>query len=118
MSTFYEASWTFHYPDMLSIRRLPGIVTHTQYVIALGCMDDSNDSFLDDIEILDWHENKQWKKVSLKLPLPMWFFTPCVYNDQLTIVCFHKERYWYNEPFEVPFSAVIESADQPTDASD
>jgi len=45
--------------DVLSIRRLPGIVTHTQYVIVLGGMDDSNDSFLDDIEILDWHENKQ-----------------------------------------------------------
>ena len=48
----------------------------------------------------------------------MWCFTPCVYNDQLTIVCFHKEQYWYNEPFEVPISAVIVSADQPTDASD
>jgi len=41
----------------------------------------------------------------------MWCFTPCVYNDQLAIVCFHKERYWYNEPFEVPISAVIVSAD-------
>ena len=38
VSTFDEASqtWISYYPDMLSVRSKPGVVTHGEYVIVVG----------------------------------------------------------------------------------
>ena len=38
VSTFDETSqiWTSYYPDLLSVRVRPGVVTHLEYVIAVG----------------------------------------------------------------------------------
>ena len=60
-STFYEANQTC-YPDMLSTRSKPGVVTHLEHVIvARGARDDDTVSTLhrvqNDIEILNWKEN-------------------------------------------------------------
>ena len=89
VSTFDEASqaWTSYYPDLLSVRNRPGVVTYLEYVILAGGT-KSNRIVYNDIEILDWIENSHWRAVSINLPEPMWNFTPTVSNDYLVIVGF------------------------------
>jgi len=52
-----------YYPDMISIRNRPEVVTHAEYVIvAGGGVDSSCVLSADDIEILHWPVNTEWKK--------------------------------------------------------
>ena len=70
VSTFDEDSqtWTSYYPDLLSVRSKPGVVSHLEHVIvAGGGLDEDTDH--DDIEVLNWIENLLWRKVSIKLPV-------------------------------------------------
>ena len=86
ISTFDEDSqaWTSYYPDLLSVRVKPGIVSHLEHVIvAGGGLDDHTDH--DDIEVLNWIENLQWRRVSIKLPVPMYGFRPTISDDHLLI---------------------------------
>ena len=93
VSTFDEDSqtWTSYYPDLLSVRSKPGVVSHLEHVIVAGGVrptaeDDDTPVVQDDIEILNWIENSHWRKVSIKLPVPMWAFTPTISDDHLLIV--------------------------------
>ena len=93
VSTFNEDSqtWTSYYPDLLSVRSRPGVVSHLEHVIVAGGgrpqdKDDDTPVIQDDIEVLNWIENSHWRKVSIKLPVPMYAFTPIVSDDHLIIV--------------------------------
>ena len=93
VSTFDEDSqtWTSYYPDLLSVRSKPGVVSHLEHVIVAGgtrptTEDDDTPVVQDDIEVLNWIENLHWRKVSIRLPVPMWGFTPTIYYDHLLIV--------------------------------
>ena len=57
---------------MLSVRSKPGVVTHGEYVIGVGGAGEDIELVHDDIEILKWPENTQWRKVSAKLPALMY----------------------------------------------
>ena len=86
VSTFDEDSqtWTSYYPDLLSVRSRPGVVSYLDHVIvAGGGLDDVTDH--DDIEVLNWIENSHWRKVSIKLPVPMYGFTPTISDNCLLI---------------------------------
>ena len=86
VSTFDEdnQTWISYYPDLLSVRSKPGVVSHLEHVIvAGGALDDITQ---DDIEIFNWVENSHWRKVSIKLPVPMWGFKPTISDDHLLIV--------------------------------
>ena len=75
VSTFDEdrQTWTSYYPDLLSVRSKPGVVSHLEHVIVAGGGLDYSTCTLtqDDIEVLNWIENSHWRKVSIKLPEPM-----------------------------------------------
>ena len=88
VSTFdhTKQSWVSYYPDLLSVRNKPGVVTHIQYVIVAGGIRDDTAVILDDIEILDWVENSHWKRVAIVLPVPMCELRLTVSNDRLFIV--------------------------------
>ena len=94
VSTFDEDSqtWTSYYPDLLSVRSKPGVVSHLEHVIVAGGVrsaseDDDTLVVQDDIELLNWIENLHWWKVSIKLPVPMYSFTPTITpDDHLLIV--------------------------------
>ena len=80
VSTFDEDSqiWSPCYPDLLSVRVRPGVINHLEYVIVAGggrsvAVDDTI-VVQDDIEVLNWIENSHWRKVSIKLPEPMYCF--------------------------------------------
>ena len=57
VSTFDEDSqtWTSYYPDLLSVRSKPGVVSHLEHVIVAGGDKGNNDERVtqDDIEVLD-----------------------------------------------------------------
>jgi len=120
VSTFNEdnQTWISYYPDMLSARRQPGVVTYSEYVIVLGGKKDETYMTREDIEILDWQENIQWKMVSVKLPIPMWGFTPSTCGDQLIIIGYHDEVHRYNVPCMIPLTDIVSSLNQPPDTSE
>ena len=88
VSTFDKNSqtWTSYYPDLLSVRSKPGVVSHLEHVIVAGGGLDDNTLAQDDIEVLNWIENSHWRKVSIKLPVPMYGFIPIISDDHLLIV--------------------------------
>ena len=117
VSTFDEDSqtWTSYYPDLLSIRSRPGVTSHLEHVIVAGgtraiAEDDDTKVLLDDIEILNWIENSHWRKVSIKLPVPMYAFTPTISDGDLLIVGFGgPEIRDCRNCYKIPVSNIIAS---------
>ena len=114
VSTFDEDSqtWTSYYPDLLSVRSRPGVVSHLEHVIvAGGGLDDYTDH--DDIEVLNWIENSHWKKVSIKLPVPTFGFTPTISDDHLLIVGYYDEDTQIcKDAYKIPVANITASIDQ------
>ena len=113
VSTFDEDSqtWTSYYPDLLSVRSKPGVVSHLEHVIvAGGGLDDTTH---DDVEVLNWIENSHWRKVSIKLPVPMWNFTPTISDDHLIIVGYSgADMKGYKVAYKIPVANITTSIDQ------
>ena len=113
VSTFDEDSqtWTSYYPNLLSIRSRPGVVSHLEHaIVAGGRLDDTTH---DDIEVLNWIENSCWRKVSIKLPVPMWAFTPIVSDDHLLIMGYYgADMKCYNGAYKISVANITASGDQ------
>ena len=113
VSTFDEDSqtWTSYYPDLLSVRSRPGVVSHLEHVIvAGGGLDDITH---DDIEVLNWIENSHWRKVSIKLPVPMYGFTPTISADHLIIVGYcDANMKGDRSAYKIPVTNITASIDQ------
>ena len=125
VSTFDEdnRTWTSYYPDLLSVRSRPGVVSHLEHVIVAGggrpkAKDDDTPVIQDDIEVLNWIENSHWRKVSIKLPVPMWGFTPIVSDDHLLIVGYGGANMQGNRSaYKIPVAHItvsIDNKDTPT----
>ena len=116
VSTFDEdgQTWTSYYPDLLSVRSRPGIVSHLEYVIVAGgtrpkADDDDTNVFQDDIEVLNWIENSHWRKVSIKLPAPMFAFKPTISDGDLLIVGYGSEETDCKDVYKIPVTDIIAS---------
>ena len=120
VSTFDEDSqtWTSYYPDLLSVRSRPGVVSHLEHVIVAGgarqkAEDDDTPVVQDDIEVLNWIENSHWRKVSIKLPVPMYGFMPTISDDHLLIVgYFGADKLYYNSAYKIPVANITTSIEQ------
>ena len=120
VSTFDEDSqtWTSYYPDLLSVRSRPGIVSHLEHVIVAGggrptAEDDDTPVIQDDIEVLNWIENSHWRKVSIKLPVPMYAFTSTISDDHLIIVGYDgADMLLHNGAYKIPVANITSSIDQ------
>ena len=113
VSTFDEDSqtWTSYYPDLLSVRNRPGVVSHLEHVIVAGGRSDSITHH--NIEVLNWTENSHWRKVFTKLPVPMWGFTPIISDDYLLIVEYSDANMKrYKSAFKIPVANITASIDQ------
>ena len=113
VSTFDEDSqtWTSYYPDLLLVRSKPGVVSHLEHVIvAGGGLDDNTDH--DDIEVLNWIENSHWRKVSIKLPVPMYGFKPTISDDHLLIVGYSHSNGRNRNAYKTPVANITGSIDQ------
>ena len=117
VSTFDDTSqtWTSHYPDLLSIRSRPGVVTHLEHVIVAGGGKHVNNTRVvqDDIEVLNWMKNSHWLKASINLPVPMAFFTPIITDDHLLIVGYYAASLKRNNSaYKIPVDDITRSSDQ------
>ena len=120
VSTFDEdsQSWTCYYPDLLSVRYQPGIVSHLEHVIVAGGIrptDEDNDTPVvqDDIEIFNWIENSHWRKVSIKLPVPMFAFIPTISDNHLLIVGYSNRNMKGNTgAYKLPVAYITASIEQ------
>jgi len=109
VSTFDHASqsWISYYPDLLSVRAKPGVVTYLEHVIVAGGGKGYQPlGVQNDIEILNWIENKQWKKVRSTLPEPMWAFSPMISDGNLFIVGFSGVDRLHNSSYTVPVASI------------
>ena len=109
VSTFNNNSnnWTQYFPNMITARYKPGVVTHEDHVIVIGgAIDDGICS--DDIEILDWTKATQWMKSNMKLPEPMWLLSLTISHDQLYIVGHYLPNGdVINRAYQVPVDFII-----------
>ena len=121
VSTFDEDNqvWISYYPDLLSVRNKPGVVSHLEHVIVAGgtrpsSEDDDTPVVQDDIEVLNWIENSHWRKVSTKLPVPMYGFTPTITSDDHLLIVSYAgaDMKWHNSAYTIPFSNITASNDQ------
>ena len=87
VSTFDDGTqtWISYYPDLLSARSRAGVVSYKEYVIVAGGKSIDGNTVQDDIEVLNWIENSHWRRVSIKLPVPMRVFAPIISDDYLVI---------------------------------
>ena len=78
-------------PDLLSVRTKPGVVSHLEHVIVAGGArptSEYDDTLVvqDDIKALNWIENSHWRKISIKLPVPMAAFTSTITSDDHLLI--------------------------------
>ena len=109
VSTFDNSTnqWTRCYPDLMTPRGNPGVVTHEYHVIVLGgTIDDDNDS--DDIEVLNWTQPLHWMKSNIKLP------SLTISHDQLYIVGYYLPNGKVTiRAYQLPIDSIISSIGQP-----
>ena len=125
VSTFDEGSqtWTSYYPDLLSVRSRPGVVSHLEHDIVAGggrptAEDDDTIVVQDDIEVLNWIENSHWRKVSIKLPVPMYAFTPTISDGDLIIVGYDAaDMKSYKGTYKTSVANITASNDQQLDSA-
>ena len=113
VSTFNHTkqSWVSYYPNLLSVRNRPGVVTHLEYVIVAGGIGD--DAALDDIEILDWIENSQWIRVSIHLPKPIYDLQLTISDNYLFVVGYTTaNNHHYKCLYELPIAHLQNSTNQ------
>ena len=88
VSTNINNSWTGHFPNLLRVRREPGVVSHSEYIIVAGGWRDTN-TINDDIEILNTTQPFQWILTSVLLPEPMWAIYPTISDHMIVIVGYY-----------------------------
>ena len=113
VSTFDDDKqvWVSFYPDMLSARNRPGVVSHLEHVIvAGGTTTGHNDAsvVLNDIEVFNWKENSHWRRVSAKLPAPMYGFMPTVSNGHMLIVGYSDaDKKRDRSAYKIPIANIV-----------
>ena len=102
-------SWKSHYPNLLSARSGPGVITHLEHVIVAGGVSENGYTISDDIEVLNWTDNSpQWMRASVHLPRPMFNIKMTTCGDHIFIVGYHNSsRVKENGIFRIAISAVI-----------
>ena len=113
VTTYNNNSWKNIYPNMIKPRNKPGAVTHLDYVIVAGGKLDDN-TFSDDIEVLNYKQSSHWVIARMKLPEPMWDPSLTISDDLLYIVGYSRATDRTSAAHEVPVDIITSSAAQLT----
>jgi len=89
VTTFINNGWTNYYPNMLKARSMAGVLSHLDYVIAVGGRLD-NGTISDEIEVLNYKQSPHWVIAWIKFPEPIWFPSITISGDLLYIVGYHR----------------------------
>jgi len=100
--------WVSYYPDLKKARCKPGIVSHSNYVIALGGEGtESDDAVRDDIEILNTSELSHWVLTGAQLPEAMWAPSLTISDKDLYIVGFSGIEWRYSTAYHISVDAIL-----------
>ena len=113
VTTYNNNSWKNIYPNMIKDRVKPGAVTHLDYVIVVGGELDDN-TFSDDIEVLNHKQSSHWVIARMKLPKPMRSPSLTISDDLLYILGYSKATGKTRAAHKVPVDIIISSAGQLT----
>ena len=120
VSTFHsdDGQWHSDFPDMLVPRTRPAVVTHLNDVIVAGGKGEDTTVVLDDIEVLNITK-RQWQKLPIHLPKPMWGISATASKQYFHIVGYNgADNHCYNDAYTIALehvsykSASAASADQ------
>ena len=113
VTTYNNNSWKNIYPNMIKPRNKPGVVTHLDYVIVAGGELDDN-TFSDDIEVLNYKQSSHWVIARIKLPEPMRLPSLTISDDLLYIVGYSRATGRTSAAHKVPVDIITSSAAQLT----
>ena len=113
VTTYDNYSWNNIYPNMIKARNKPGALTHLDYVIVAGGKLDDN-TFSDEIEVLNYKQSSHWIIARMKLPEPMRSPSLTISDDLLYIVGYSIATGRTNAAYQVPVDTIISSAPQLT----
>ena len=108
VSTFHsdDGKWYPDYPDMLVPRTRPAVITNLHDVIVAGGKGEDTTVVLDDIEVLNITE-RQWQKLPVHLPKPMWGISATASKKFLHIVGYNgADNHCYNDVYTVALEHV------------
>lgn len=120
VSTFRSdiGKWRSDYPRMLVPRTRPAVVASLKDVIVAGGKGEDTTVVLDDIEVLNITE-RQWQKLPIHLPKPMWGISATASKQYFYIVGYNgADNHCYNDAYMIALdhvryqSATAASADQ------
>jgi len=111
VTTFINNRWTNYYPNMLKARSRPGVLSHLDYVIAVGgVLDDGTIS--DEIEVLNYKQSPHWVIARIKLPEPMFNPSLTISGHLLYIVGYSRASGRTKAAYQLPVDMITSSAAQ------
>ena len=111
VTTFINNRWTDYYPNMVKARLRPGVLSHLDYVIAVGgALDDG--TFSDDIEVLNYKQSPHWVIARIKLPEPMDLPSLTISGDLLYIVGYSRASDRSSAAYQLPVDIITSAAVQ------
>ena len=113
VTTYNNNSWKNIHPNMIKSRLKPGAVTYLDYVIVAGGTLDDN-TFSDDIEVLNYKQSSHWVIARIKLPEPMRLPSLTISDDLLYIVGYSIATGRTDAAHKVPVDIITSSAAQLT----
>ena len=90
VTTYNNNSWSNEYPNLLKARDMPSVLTHLDYVIVAGGALDDN-TFSDDIELLNYKQSSHWVIARMKLPEAMRLPSLTISDNTLYIVGYSRD---------------------------
>jgi len=111
VTTFINNRWTNYYSNMMKARVRPGVLSHLDYVIAVGGVLD-DDTISDEIEVLNYKQSPHWVIARIKLPEPMWIPSLTISGDLLYIVGYYRDTSRTSAAYQLPVDMITSSAAQ------
>ena len=112
VTTYNNNSWKNIFPNTIKARVRPGAVTHLDYIIVAGGKLDN--TFSDDIEVLNYKQSSHWVIARMKLPEPMWIPSLTISDDLLCIVGYSRATARTNAAHKIPVDIITSSVTQLT----
>ena len=114
VTTYNNNRWSSYYPNLIKSRNGPAAVTHLDYtIVAGGILDD--DTYSNDIELLNHKQSSHWVIAKMKLPEPMWDHSLTISNDLLYIVGYHRPTHRTKAAYQVPVDTITSTAQLTSD---
>ena len=113
VTTYSNSSWNNIYPNMIKARNLPGAMIHLDYVIVAGGA-IADDTFSDDIELLNYKQSSHWVIARMKLPEPMRLPSLTISDNLLYIMGYSRATGRTSAAYKLSIDIITSPADQLT----